>query len=155
MGAVLEQEDPVLGAVGGDSLCLKREVTADVDEDRRAGPVTLSLGDEVVERQAQILAIAVDELDPRARVDRRQRGRHEGVRGTQDRVTRDLREAERRQRAARPARQRDGRQLVPFLPQALEALGHRRLGPALGIEHLVDQRVKPGTVTLIEADGKA
>ena len=73
VGAVLEQEDPVVAAVGGDPLGVEGDVAADVDEDRGLGPVPLGLGLEVGERHAEVLAVAVDELDLGAGADRRQR----------------------------------------------------------------------------------
>ena len=67
----------------------------------------------------------------------------------------DAGEVERRERAAGPARERDRRQLVPRLPGRLEAGVHLGLGPAVGVEHLVDQRVQAPAVAVIEADREA
>ena len=44
VGAVLEQEDPVVAAVGGDPLGVEGDVAADVDEDRGPRLVPLGLG---------------------------------------------------------------------------------------------------------------
>ncbi len=49
MRAVLDQEDPVLLAVGGDPLHLEGDVAADVHEERRLWLVPLGLGLEVGE----------------------------------------------------------------------------------------------------------
>ena len=77
--AVLEQEDPVLRAVGRDLLGLERDMAADVDQDRRLGLVLLGLALEVGERHAEVVAVAVDELHVGARADRGQRRCHERV----------------------------------------------------------------------------
>ncbi len=153
--AVLEQEDPVVSAVGGDLLGLERDVAADVDEERRLGLVLLGLALEVVERHAEVVAVAVDELHLGAGADRRKRRRHECVGRAQHRLPLHLREVQRGQRAARPARGRDGGNLVPRLPRLLEAGRHVGLGPAVRVEYLVDQRVKPRAVAMVEPDREA
>jgi hypothetical protein len=111
-------------------------MAADVNQDRGAGPVLLGLALEVVERDAEVLAIAVDELDLGAGADRRQRRRHEGVRGAEHRLAFDAGELERRQRAAGPARDAEARQPVPLRPALLEGGQLGALGPLLGVEHL-------------------
>ena len=114
--------------------------------------VLLGLGLEVLEGHAQVLAIAVHELDARAGVDRGERRRHERIRGTQHGLPLDAGEVERRQRAARPARHRHRRDPVIELPGGLEARHHVALGPPAGVDHLVDQRVETRAIARVEAD---
>ena len=155
VGAVLEQEDAVLAAVGGDPLALEGEVAADVDEHRRARAVTLRLGLEVLEGEAQVVAAAVDEHGAAARGQDGQRRGHEGVRGAQDVRALDARVRQGRLRGAGPAREGDGGRPVPGGPGRLEAVGHRALRPLLGVEDLVPERVEPAAVARVEADGEA
>ena len=61
-------------------------------------------------------------------------------------------EVQRRHRPAGPAREGHGRDFVPRLPGRLEPAGQLGLGPAPRVEHLVDQRVQPRTIALVEAD---
>ncbi len=103
VGAVLDQEDAVLAAVGRDALAVEGDVTADVDEPGGGRPVALGLLLEVLEGHAEVLAIAVDELHPRARVQRGERRGGERVGRAQHGAAPDLRELERRQRATRPS----------------------------------------------------
>ena len=84
VGAVLEQEDPVLAAQPGDLLALEREMAADVDQEAGARAVLLDLRRDVLGRRAQVLAIAVDEDGPAPGGDDGQRRRHERVRRAQD-----------------------------------------------------------------------
>jgi hypothetical protein len=65
------------------------------------------------------------------------------------------RELERRQRASGPRPGRDGTRAVPGAPRRLEATRHLALGPLLGVDHLVPERVEARTVAPIEADGEA
>src|ERR1700761_3040784 len=95
-------------------------MAADVDEDRRPRLELLGLALEVLEGHAEVVFAAVDELDLGAGADRGERRRHEGVRRAEDSPAFDARELERRQRAARPAREADARQLVPLRPAVLE-----------------------------------
>ncbi len=139
-------------AVRGDPLGVERDVAADVDQERRSRLVPLGGALEVRERHAEVLAVAVDELDLGARPDRGQRRRHERVRRAEHRLALDAGEVERRERAAGPARERDRGQSVPRLPGRLEARGHVGLGPAVGVEHLVDQRVQASAIAVVEAD---
>ena len=155
VGAVLDQEDPVLGAVGGDLLDLERDVAADVDEERRPRLVLLGGALEVGERHAQVVAVAVDELDLRARADRGQRRGHEGVGRAQHRLALDSGEVQRGQRAAGPAAQGHRRRLVVGLPRRLEAGVEIGLGPAVGVQDLVDQRMQARPIAVVEPDGKA
>ena len=92
-------------AVGGDPLGVEGDVAADVDEDRRPRLEPLGLALEVLERHAEVLAIAVDELDFGARPDRGERRRHEGVGRAEHGLPPDPGELERGQRAAGPARE--------------------------------------------------
>ena len=65
--AVLDQEDPFGRQQLGDLLDLERDVAADVDEERGPRPVACDLRLEVGERHAEVVAVAVDELDAGAR----------------------------------------------------------------------------------------
>src|ERR671930_167301 len=53
---------------------------------------------------------------------------------------------------AGPARERDGAQAVPGRPSRLEAARHIALGPLLGGDDLVPQRMQPLAVALVESD---
>ena len=152
VGAVLEQEDPVVAAVGGDPLGVEGDVAADVDEDRGARLVPLGLALEVLEGHAEVLAVAVDELDLGAGADRRQRRRHEGVGGAEHGLALDPGELERRQGAAGPAREAEAGQAVPLRPALLEGVQLGALGPLLGVEHLGPELEKPGAVAVVEPD---
>ena len=66
-----------------------------------------------------------------------------------------LGEVQRGKRAAGPTRGGDGGNLVPRLPRLLEASGHVGLGPAVGVEHLIDQRVQSRAVAMVEPDREA
>ena len=79
VGAVLEQEDAVLAAVGGDLIHLEGDVAADVHQHAGARALALGLALEVRERHAQVLAVAIHEHRATARLEDRQRGGHEGV----------------------------------------------------------------------------
>ena len=59
--AVLDQDDPFALAELGDALDVERDVPADVDEEDGTWPLGGHLALEVVERHAQVLAVAVDE----------------------------------------------------------------------------------------------
>ena len=50
---------------------------------------------------------------------------------------------------------RDGARAVPGGPGVLEAPRHRALGPVLGVDHLVPERMQTRAIATIEADGKA
>ena len=152
VGAVLEQEDPVLAAVGGDAVGVEGEVAADVDEDRRLRLQALGLCLEVLEGHAEVGAVAVDELDLGAGLDRGERGRHEGVGGAEHGLAAHAGELERRQRAAGPARQPEAGQAVPLRPALLEGGQHAPLRPLLGVEHLPPQLEEAGTVSVVEPD---
>ena len=58
------------------------------------------------------------------------------------------------QRAAGPTREGHRRRVVVGLPGGLEAGVELGLGPAVGVQDLVDQRVQAGTVAVVEADGE-
>ena len=152
MGAVLEQEDPVRAAVGGDPLGVEGDVAADVDEDRRLRLVPLGLALEVLEGHAEVRAVAVDELDLGAGGDRRERRRHEGVGRAEHGLAAHPGELERGQRAAGPAREAEARQPVPLCPALLERLQLAALGPLLGVEHLGPELEEPAAVAMVEPD---
>ena len=108
------------------SVGVEGEVAADVDEDRRPRLQSLGLGLEVLEGHAEVVAIAVDELDLGAGLDRGQRRRHEGVGGAEHGLAPHAGELERRQGAARPTAQSETGQAVPLRP----ALARRRRASA-------------------------
>ena len=66
MRAIFEQHDSLVAAESGDLLDLERDVAADVNEDRSVRLVLPRLALEVLERQAEVVTVAVDELDVRA-----------------------------------------------------------------------------------------
>ncbi len=74
------------------------------------GLCSLRLALEVVERHAEVVAVAVDELHLRARRLQRERRRHERVRRAEHRLAAQLEELERGERRAGPARRRERRQ---------------------------------------------
>ena len=123
-----------------------------MDEDRGLRLVPLGLALEVLEGHAEIIAAAVDELHVGAGADRGQRARHEGVRRAEDRLALDARELERGERAARPAREADRFEAVPFRPGLLEGGQLLALRPLLGIEDLGPQLEEAGTVAVVETD---
>ena len=107
----------------------------------------------VGERQAQVLAVAVDELHRRARVQRRQRRGHERVRRAQHGLARA-----RPRTPARPARRPPSppNATAPSPFQAAHAASKRSVsGPSdqrWRVDDLVPQRVQPRAVALVEAD---
>src|ERR1700743_1119996 len=127
-------------------------MTTDVDEDRGARLELLRLALEVLEGHAEVVAPAVDELDLGARADRGERRRHEVVRRAEDRLALDAGELERRQRAARPARQADAGELVPLRPALLEGGQLGALRPLLGVQDLGPQLEEAGTIAVVETD---
>jgi hypothetical protein len=152
VGAVLEQEDPVGAAIPGDPLRVEGDVAADVDEDRRPRPVALGAALEVLERHAEVLAVAIDELDLGTGGDRRQRRGHEGVGGAEHGLATYAGELERGEGAAGPARDADAGQAVPLGPACLEGVQLRPLRPLLGVEHLGPEVEQPAAVTVVEPD---
>ena len=65
MRAILQQQDPLTAAVLGDPLHVERDVASDVHEEDGFRPVRARLALEVLERHAEIVAVAVHELDLR------------------------------------------------------------------------------------------
>ena len=153
--AVLEQDDPLAPAELGDLIGLEREVAADVHEEDGARLVLAHFPLEVLERHAEVVAVAVDELDLRAGADRRERCRHEGVRRAEDGLAADAGPFERGERRARPAVERDRVEAVPGRPLALELGGELALRPALGIEHSVPEPMQERAVAMVEPDREA
>ena len=141
-----------LGAVVGDLLDLERDMAADVDQHR--GPRLVLL--EPWPRSRQRTCTGPRGCSRRTRRARPRHGRerrgHERVRGTQHRLPRDPRKVKRRQRAAGPARHSHRRDPVLLGPGGLEARHHGRLGPPVGVDDLIDQRVEPSAIAGIEAD---
>ena len=115
--AVLEQDDPLGAAQLGDPVDVEGDVTADMDDHRRRPARAVHLPLEVVERHAEVVAVAVDELDPGAGGEDRERRGHEGVRRAEHGLAAQLEVLERRERRAGPARGRDRRQPVPRRPR--------------------------------------
>ena len=152
VGAVLEQEDVVGRAVLGDPLAVECDVAADVDEDRGAGLQPVGRALEVVEGHAEVLAIAVDELDLGPRPEGRQRCRHEGVRRAENGLAADAGELERRQRPSCPAREPEALQPVPLSPASLEGVELLALRPLLGVEHLGPEIEETATIAVVEPD---
>ena len=153
VGAVLEQEDPVVATVGGDPLGVEGDVAADVDEDRGARLVALGLAPRSPRRTcrgrsrlqstnstsapAPIAAsgVAMKVLDGQSTVSPRTPANSSAA-------------------SAPPAQLERPRLGSPFhsRPALLEGLELRALRPLLGIEHLGPQLEEPGTVTVIEPD---
>src|ERR1700742_4754181 len=127
-------------------------MAADVDEDRGARLELLGLALEVLEGHAEVVAAAVDELDARARADRGERRRHEGVRRAEHRLAFDARELERGERAAGPTREADAGELIPLGPALLEGGQLLALRPLLGVQHLGPELEEARTISMIEAD---
>src|SRR3954454_8349152 len=152
VGAVLEQEDSLGPAVLRDPLDVEGDVATDVDEDRGPRAVPLGFEPEVLERHAEVLAVAVDEYGLAAGMDDRERSRHEGVGGAEHLLSTDAGEVEGGQGRAGPAACRHRSERVKRGPGILEALGHLTLGPALGQDDLVPELMEPGQVSAIEAD---
>jgi hypothetical protein len=152
VGAILEQEDPVLAAVLGDALGLEGDVAADVDEDRGLRPVLLCLRLEVVERHAEVVPVAVDELDSGTGIDRRQRRCHERVRRTEHGLAAHAGELECCQRASGPTGEAEAWQPVPIRPAPLEGVQHPPLRPLLGIEDIGPQLEQAGAVAMVKPD---
>src|SRR5262249_27459818 len=105
-------------------------------------------------RQAEVVAVAVDELDlPAGRLDRARR-RHERVRRAEHGLALDLEVLEGRERRAGPARRRDPGQAVPGAPGELERLRQGAARPLRPVEGAVPELMEPLAVALVEADGK-
>ena len=120
VGAVLDQDDPLGVAQLDDPVDVERDVAADVDEEDGGRLVLVHLPLEIVERHAEVIAVAVDELDLRADLDARERRRHERVRGAEDGLAAQLEELERSERRSGPGRRRHRGQPVPGRPGLLE-----------------------------------
>jgi hypothetical protein len=153
--AVLEQHDPLRAAKLRDALRVECEVAADVDEEDRLRAMDVHLALEVLERHAEVFAVAVDELDARARGDRGQRRGHEGVRRAEDGLAPDARPLEGGERRARPAVEADGIEAVPACPGRLELAGQLSFRPLVRVEDALPECVHTPTVALVEADGEA
>ena len=152
VGAVLDQEDALVSTQLRDPLGVERDVTADVHEERGARSVLRDLALEVLERHAEVIAIAVDELHARPGADRGERRGHERVRGAQDGFPARARVFERRKRPAGPAAERHGGKLVPRTPDLLEAAGPLALGPLLVSQDRVPDLEHALAVPAVEAD---
>ena len=116
------------------------------------GLCSRTLRSKSVERHAEVLAVAVDELDVRAGVERRERRRHERVRRAENRLAADAGPLERGERGARPAVEGNGPEPVPGRPLTLELGGELALRPALGIEHAIPEPVQERAVAVVEPD---
>ena len=120
----------------------------------RARAVREGLRLEVRERDAEVVAVAVDEHYLPAALDDRQRRRHERVRRAQDGLPAHGGIGKGGERRARPAREPDRGHAVPAGPGLLEAAGQITLRPALRIEDLVPQLVEPRAIAMVEPDGE-
>ena len=116
------------------------------------GLCSLGLALEVLERHAEVLAVAVDEDGRAAGLEHRERRRHEGVGGAEDLLAATPQNSSAASAPPRPARGRDGRHAVVLGPGGLELPVELALGPAAGVEDAVPQLVQPGAVALVEAD---
>ncbi len=152
--AVLDQRDPLGTAVGGDLLDVERDVAADVHQENGMRLVLVDLALEVVERHAEVVPVAVDELDPAAGGLDRQWCGHERVRGAEDGSPAHLEEFEGGERGAGPVAHRDGGEAVPGAPRVLELAGDRALRPLLGIERGLPEGMQTHAVAVVEADGE-
>ncbi len=152
--AVLDQDDSFGAAELDDLVDLERDMPADVDEEDRRRLVLVHLALEVGERHAEVVAVAVDELDPRARLEDGERRRHERVRGAEDGLAAQLEELERGERRSRPGRGRNRRQPVPGRPGLLECLDESAVGPLVVVEDSVPEGVEALPVSVVEADGE-
>ncbi len=154
MRAVLDQDDSLRAAISGDLLDVERDVTADVDEEDRMRLVRVRFALEVLERHAEVVAVAVDELDAAAGGLDGERGGHEGVRRAEHRPAAHLEVLECGECGAHPAPRRYGRQSVPRAPCLLELTRDWPFGPLLGVEGGVPQGMQPHAVAVVEADGE-
>ena len=101
---------------------------------RGAGARRLAL--EVLERHAEVVAVAVDELHLRARVDGRQRRGHERVGRAQHGLARARRaNSSAASAAAGPARSATGRRPFQAAHAASNSARQLALGPLLGVDH--------------------
>jgi len=102
VGAVLDQEDVLLAAKGGDPLHVESEVPPDVHQPCRPRPVLERLALEVFEGGAEVVSMAVHEYRPSPRREHGQGRGREGVRGAEHRPVADAGEGKRRERGAGP-----------------------------------------------------
>ena len=152
--AVLDQEDVPFAAELCDRVGFEGEVTADVREEGGTRTMTLRLLLEVGKGHAQVLPVAVHELDFAACSEDRERPCHERVGRAEDRCPLHARVLERGQRGTGPAREGDGVEAVPFRPGGLEGLYELAFGPLLLIQGPIPEVVKPSSITMIEPDGE-
>ena len=109
---------------------------------------------EIVERHAEVVPVAVDELDAPAGGLDRERGGHERVRRAEHGAAAHAEELERCERGAGPVAGRDRGQAVPRLPRVLEPARDRAFGPLLGVECGLPERMQAHAVAVVEADGE-
>ena len=150
--AVLDQGDALASAERGDPLDVEGEVAADVDEEDGARAVLMHLALEVVERHAQVVAVAVDEFDARPGVQRGQRRRHERVRRAEHGLAGHAGPGQGGERRTGPPVEGHALDAVPARPRFLELGRERALAPAVGVEDPVPELVEPRPVTVVEAD---
>ena len=105
--AILEQDDSLAPAEGCNLLHLERDVAPNVYEHRGVRLVLMRFALKVLERHAEVIAVAVDELDRPARGLDRERRRHECVRRAEHGLPAHVEEVECRQRRTGPARRRE------------------------------------------------
>src|SRR3989442_864274 len=131
MCTILDQEDPLVSAAGGDLLHLEGQVTADVDQHHCSRTVLPYLALQVVEGHAQVIAVAIDEnRSPTCTPNRKWNG-HEGIRRTENGLTIHRGEVQSCKRTARPTGECNGTETAPVAPGILEALRQLAFGPLL------------------------
>ena len=118
--AVFDQEDPFCFTERRDPLYVEGDVAADVNQHHGLWLVLGDLRLKVIERHAEVLAVAVDEDDVGAGADRRVWRRHEGVRWAEHRLAADAGKLERRERRPGPARKGDRTDRMKIAPSLLK-----------------------------------
>src|SRR5262249_50646649 len=136
----------------GDAFDFERDMAADVDDDRSPGPMPSHLCLEVGERDAEIVAIAVDVLDGATGRRDGQWVRHKRVRPAENNSAVDVCDSERCQRRTGPAGHRDRAESVPVRPRLLEFLGHWPLRPDVPLQDVVPERMQHCLVAWVEPD---
>jgi len=119
--AVLDQEDAVVAAVLSDPLGVEGDVAPMCTSHATRGLCCSAFRSKSSKRHAQVLAVAVHELDAPAGADHGERRGRERVDGHSTVWPRHAGELECGHRAARPAAERDRFESVPLAPGRLEA----------------------------------
>ena len=154
VGAIFDQKNSFGLAERGDPFNVEGDVATDVNQHHGLWLVLGDLRLEVIERHAEVLAVAVDEDDLGAGADRRVWRRHEGVRRAEHGLAADVGELQRRERRSGPARKGDRSDRMKIAPGLLEGRRKVALRPALRVNYAIPKLVQAGTVALIETDRK-